>query len=156
MIAIIIGRVTGVIVDCVLFLFGLMYSWNDGLKVTLLTDISTKKSIFFVFSRMLSFRSSTVEPQKFSVVNLAFLRFICQWHAHSILLWSVIRKCYVRKQKKRSVNFELGNETEKDVLRRFVESDSPWVVDPQLFGRPAPKSSLNSQDNFLLVRMSKR
>ena len=34
-------------------------------------------------------------------------------------------KCYVRKQKKRSVNFELGNETEKDVLRRFVESDSP-------------------------------
>ena len=28
MIAIIIGRVTRVIVDCVLFLFGLMYSWK--------------------------------------------------------------------------------------------------------------------------------
>ena len=38
---------------------------------------------------------------------------------------SVIGNSKVLKQKKRSVNFELGNETEKDVLRRFVESDSP-------------------------------
>lgn len=156
MIATIIGRVTGVIVDCVVSLFGLMYSWKRWFEGDIIDWHFDEKVHFFVFSRMLSFRSSTVEPQKFSVVNLAFLRFICQWHAHSILLWSVIRKRYVRKQKKRSVNFELGNETEKDVLRRFGESDSPWVVDPQSFGRPDPKSSLNSQENFLPVRMSKR
>ena len=154
MIAIIIGRVTRVIVDCVFSLFGLMYSWKRWFEGDIIDWHFDEKVHFF---RLLS---NVVVSQLYRGATEVLCGELSFFKVHMSVTYaqhtSVIGNSKVLKQKKRSVNFELGNETEKDVLRRFVESDSPWVVDPQSFGRPDPKSSLNSQDNFLPVRMSKR